>query len=92
MQANEGMALRRASTLLMTEDDEEKQRNSEAGFQPSPQFYNALSNISTSNFATESPEDMHLHPTISPEMALSPGGPGPSPFEDPRYIKRSTLR
>jgi hypothetical protein len=79
MQESEGMALRRASTLLQKEDEREyRKRDSSTGLQPSPQFYNTLANISTSNIAPTLPD------SLSPETALSPGGPGPSPFDDPR--------
>ncbi|TKA74055.1 hypothetical protein B0A55_05775 [Friedmanniomyces simplex] len=89
MQAKEGKALRRASTLYMNEEKEDHdkfKRDSEVGFLPSPHFYNTLSNISTSSIAPEPPTQ--AQPTLSPEFALSPGGPGPSPFGDPRYMKR----
>ncbi|KAK5724166.1 hypothetical protein LTR17_013547 [Elasticomyces elasticus] len=89
MQANEGTALRRASTLYMKEEQEDHQRfkrTSEAGFLPSPQFYNALSNVSTSSTAPVPAEQPRQ--ALSPGSVVSPSGPGPSPFEDPRYIKR----
>ncbi|KAK0308055.1 hypothetical protein LTR01_005388 [Friedmanniomyces endolithicus] len=89
MQAKEGKALRRASTQYMQEgkeDHEKFKRDTEAGFLPSPHFYNTLSNISTSSIAPD--PAAQTQQSSSPEMALTPGGPGPSPFGDPRYIKR----
>ena len=86
MQANEGMALRRVSTLLKAETESNELLGSpDEGFQPSPQFYNALTNLSTAQLESDFAETKQ---TLSPEMTLSPDGPGPSPFEDPRYIKR----
>ncbi|KAK3111441.1 hypothetical protein LTR53_013309 [Teratosphaeriaceae sp. CCFEE 6253] len=89
MQANEGTALRRASTLYMKEENEDHpafKRESEAGFLPSPKFYSALSNTSSSSLAPQSPAQ--AQGPISPDSLHTPGGPGPSPFADPRYIKR----
>ncbi|KAK0982634.1 hypothetical protein LTR91_011459 [Friedmanniomyces endolithicus] len=89
MQAKEGKALRRASTQYMQEEKEDHEkfkRDTEAGFLPSPHFYNTLSNISTSSIAPE--PSAQTQQSLSPEMALTPGGPGPSPFGDPRYLKR----
>ncbi|KAK0856256.1 hypothetical protein LTR03_001347 [Friedmanniomyces endolithicus] len=89
MQAKEGKALRRASTQYKQEEKEDHEkfkRDTEAGFLPSPHFYNTLSNISTSSIAPEAAAQTQQ--SLSPEMALTPGGPGPSPFGDPRYIKR----
>ncbi|KAK4552892.1 hypothetical protein LTR86_010024 [Recurvomyces mirabilis] len=82
MQANEGMALRRASTLFMQDEgQEQRQPDSATGLRPSEQFYNALSNLSVSRIVSEEERG------VAGED-LSPEGTGPSPFEDPRYMKR----
>ncbi|KAI6900082.1 hypothetical protein KC334_g8816, partial [Hortaea werneckii] len=89
MQANEGMTLRRASALYMTEEQNTSiSSDADVGFHPSPHFYNALSDIDASGntpsasvpeiFLGEAPEE--------PYSAVSPASP--SPFADPKYTKR----
>ncbi|KAK5122962.1 hypothetical protein LTR85_003528 [Meristemomyces frigidus] len=90
MQANEGMALRRASAMYMDDDDQEQVEQANHGFQPPAQYYNALSEPSAPQNVPEisPPPDSELSPDagLSPESALSPDGG--SPFADPKYIKR----
>ncbi|KAK3676753.1 hypothetical protein LTR78_003530 [Recurvomyces mirabilis] len=82
MQAYEGMALRRASTLFMQDEgQEQRQPDSATGLRPSEQFYNTLSNLSVSRIVSEEERGVAGDD-------LSPEGTGPSPFEDPRYMKR----
>ncbi|KAK5134029.1 hypothetical protein LTR08_007034 [Meristemomyces frigidus] len=81
MQANEGMALRRASALYMDDNNEDEVEQANSGFQPPAQFYNTLSEPSASQGLREAPATQ-----LSPESALSPEGP--SPFADPKYAKR----
>ncbi|KAK5107303.1 hypothetical protein LTR62_001396 [Meristemomyces frigidus] len=87
MQASEGMALRRASTLYTQDQQAGNQRQDlSAPLQPSGQFYDALSNLFASKLAPE--DDSHVDTQLSPDSAVSATGHGPSPFEDPRYMKR----
>ncbi|OTA15094.1 hypothetical protein BTJ68_15564 [Hortaea werneckii EXF-2000] len=89
MQANEGMTLRRASALYMTEEqDTSISADADVGFHPSPHFYNALSDIDASgNKPSVSVPDISLgEANDEPYSAVSPASP--SPFADPKYTKR----
>lgn len=89
MQANEGMTLRRASALYMTEEQNTSiSADADVGFHPSPHFYNALSDIDASgNTPSASVPEISLgDATEEPYSAVSPASP--SPFADPKYIKR----
>ncbi|KAI7113782.1 hypothetical protein KC337_g18020, partial [Hortaea werneckii] len=89
MQANEGMTLRRASALYMTEEQERSiAADADVGFHPSPHFYNALSDVDASgNTPSILVPDISLgEANDEPYSALSPTSP--SPFADPKYTKR----
>ncbi|KAI7191643.1 cystathionine beta-lyase [Hortaea werneckii] len=89
MQANEGMTLRRASALYMTEEQERSiSADADVGFHPSPHFYNALSDVDASgNTPSILVPDISLgEANDEPYSALSPTSP--SPFADPKYTKR----
>ncbi|RMZ14656.1 hypothetical protein D0862_01964 [Hortaea werneckii] len=89
MQANEGMTLRRASALYMTEEQNTSiSADADIGFHPSPHFYNALSDIDTSgNTPSASVPEISLGETTDePYSAVSLASP--SPFADPKYTKR----
>lgn len=89
MQASEGMVLRRASTLLM-QDEEPQSRRQElsTGILPSPQFYNTLSNLPANNIAQDSDATEQAQPPAG--STLSPHRPERSPFDDPKYVERSS--
>ncbi|KAI7614767.1 hypothetical protein KC346_g6792, partial [Hortaea werneckii] len=89
MQANEGMTLRRASALYMTEEQDTRiSADADIGFHPSPHFYNALSDIDASgNTPSVSVPNISLgEANDEPYSAVSPASP--SPFVDPKYTKR----
>ena len=89
MQANEGMTLRRASALYMTEEqDTSTSADADVGFHPSPHFYNALSDIDASGNTTSVsvPNISLAEANDEPYSAVSPASP--SPFADPKYTKR----
>lgn len=82
MQANEGMALRRASAMYMNDDGHDQVAQGNNGSQPPSQYYNALSQSSAPQHVLESfasPETRS-----APEIALSEA----SPFADPAYTER----
>ncbi|TKA25412.1 hypothetical protein B0A50_06279 [Salinomyces thailandicus] len=84
MQASEGMVLRRASALYMNDEhDRSTSIDVGGGFQPSPQFYNTLSEPALS---VESPRARLSEGQLSPESALTPDSR--SPVADPKYTKR----
>lgn len=87
LRSGEGMTLRRASAMRADEDeDEEQKRESLAlGMQPSQEQYETLSRPDAESLMPEVPTPSSA---LSPRSTTSSGGPSPSPFTDPKYLKR----
>ena len=81
LRASEGMALRRASAMIMDESaDVDRRASMNFGVQPPPELYETLSREDAEDIMPEVPES-----AVSPQSARSPDGP--SPFADPKYMK-----
>ncbi|KAK3725978.1 hypothetical protein LTR37_000126 [Vermiconidia calcicola] len=82
LRSGEGMILRRASAMIKDADVSEEHKRQSLGFgmQPSQQQYDTLSRPDAPQLLPEP------RSAVSPRSALSPSGP--SPFDDPKYIRR----
>ena len=86
MSSGEGMALRRASAMIIPDDDREdededdRRQSLSLGIRPSQEHYDALSRPDAPEIMAEQPEPR------SPRSAKSP--PAASPFADPKYLER----
>ena len=86
LRSGEGMALRRASAMIADESAEnelQKRQSLSMGRRPDPKQYETLSRPDAESLMPEVPEPSSAR---SPNSAAS--GTGPSPFADPKYIKR----
>ena len=85
LRSGEGMALRRASAMIVDDDDVDevqKRQSMSRGIRPPQQVYETLARPDAESLMPEVPEPRSA---ISPSSAVSPAGR--SPFADPKYMQ-----